>query len=133
MVNKFSQLYQKSRIDSLSPGRIILLMFDTSLQNLSRTRDVLSQGFSFRNQEVLHANLQKVENIMQELQGCLDFQSAKELAVTLFRLYDYVCDQLAIVRSKRSLEHLGNAEKVLKELRDGWAGMLQKRGEGDGH
>lgn len=83
--------------------------------------------FSIKNQEIFHNNLQKADNIVQELQSSLNFQPAKELADTLFRLYDYVSDQITIVRSKRSMEHLGNAERILKELRDGWYDMLQKR------
>lgn len=126
-MNKFSQLYQKNSIESLSPGRIILLLFNTALQSLTRVRETLNQEFSIKNQEIFHNNLQKTENIIQELQSSLNFQPAKELADTLFRLYDYVCDQITVVRAKRSLEHLENAEHVLKELRDGWLDMLQKR------
>lgn len=126
-MNKFSQLYQKNSIESLSPGRIILLLFNTALQSLARVRETLNLKFSIKNQEIFHNNLLKAENIIQELQSSLNFQPAKELADTLFRLYDYVCDQIMIVRSKRSLEHLDNAEHVLKELRDGWLDMLQKR------
>ena len=126
-MNKFSQLYQKNSIESLSPGRIILLLFNTALQSLTRVRETLDLEFSIKNQETFHNNLLKAENIIQELQSSLNFQPAKELADTLFRLYDYVCDQITIVRAKRSLEHLNNAEHVLKELRDGWLDMLQKR------
>lgn len=126
-MNKFSQLYQKNSIESLSPGRIILLLFNTALQCLTRVRETLSLEFSIKNQEIFHNNLLKAENIIQELQSSLNFQPAKELADTLFRLYDYVCDQIMIVRAKRSSEHLDNAEHVLKELRDGWLDMLQKR------
>lgn len=126
-MNKFSQLYQKNSIESLSPGRIILLLFDTALQCLYRVRESMDLEFSIKNQEIFHNNLQKVDNIVQELQSSLNFQPAKELADTLFRLYDYVSDQITVVRSKRSKEHLGNAERILKELRDGWFDMLQKR------
>ena len=126
-MNKFSQLYQKNSIESLSPGRIILLLFDTALQSLYRVRESMNLEFSIKNQEIFHNNLQKADNIVQELQSSLNFQPAKELADTLFRLYDYVSDQITVVRSKRSMEHLENAERILKELRDGWYDMLQKR------
>lgn len=126
-MNKFSQLYQKNSIESLSPGRIILLLFDTALQSLYRVRESMNLEFSIKNQEIFHNNLQKADNIVQELQSSLNFEPAKELADTLFRLYDYVSDQITVVRSKRSMEHLGNAERILKELRDGWYDMLQKR------
>ena len=126
-MNKFSQLYQKNSIESLSPGRIILLLFDTALQSLYRVRESMNLEFSIKNQEIFHNNLQKADNIVQELQSSLNFEPAKELADTLFRLYDYVSDQITVVRSKRSMEHLENAERILKELRDGWYDMLQKR------
>lgn len=126
-MNKQSLIYQKNSIESLSPGRVILLLFNTCLQSLTKVREVLKLEFSVKNQEILHNNLQKVERILNELQGCLNFKHAKELADTLFRLYDYACDQLAIVRSKKTVENLDNVERVLKELRDGWAEMLQKR------
>ena len=126
-MNKFSQLYKKNSIESLSPGRIILLLFDTALQCLNRVRESMHLNFSIKNQETFHNNLQKAENIIRELQNSLNFQPAKELADTLFRLYDYICDQITVVRVKRSSEHLKNAEHILKELRDGWSDMLQKR------
>ena len=126
-MNNHSLIYQKNSIESLSPGRVILLLFNTCLQSLTKVREVLSAEFSIKNQETLHNNLQKVERILHELQSCLNFKPAKQLADTLFRLYEYACDQLTIVRSKKSVESLDNVERVLKELRDGWAEMLQKR------
>ena len=127
MMNRQSLIYQKNSVESLSPGRVILLLFNTCLQSLAKVRETLDLEFSVRNQEILHNNVQKIERILRELQGCLNFKPAKELADTLFRLYDYACDQLAIVRSKKTIENLNNVERVLKELRDGWAEMLQKR------
>ena len=126
-MNNHSLIYQKNSIESLSPGRVILLLFNTCLQSLTKVREVLGAEFSIKNQEILHNNLQKVERNLHELQSCLNFKPAKQLADTLFRLYEYACDQLTIVRSKKSVESLDNVERVLKELRDGWAEMLQKR------
>ena len=127
MMNKQSLIYQKNSIESLSPGRVILLLFNTCLQSLAKIRETLGFNFSVRNQEIIHNNIQKIERILRELQSCLNFKPAKELADTLFRLYDYACDQLALVRSKKSTESLDNVERVLKELRDGWSEMVQKR------
>ncbi len=126
-MSRQSLIYQKNSVESLSPGRVILLLFNACLQSLAKIRETLGLEFSVRNQEILHNNVQKIERILRELQGCLNFKPAKELADTLFRLYDYACDQLAIVRSKKTIENLNNVERVLKELRDGWAEMLQKR------
>ena len=126
-MSRQSLIYQKNSVESLSPGRVILLLFNTCLQSLAKIRETLGLEFSVRNQEILHNNVQKIERILRELQGCLNFKPAKELADTLFRLYDYACDQLAMVRSKKTIENLNNVERVLKELRDGWAEMLQKR------
>ena len=79
-MNKQSLIYQKNSIESLSPGRVILLLFNTCLQSLTKVREVLKLEFSVKNQEILHNNLQKVERILNELQGCLNFKTAKELA-----------------------------------------------------
>ena len=126
-MNNLSQIYKKNSVESLSPGAIILLLFDTVLQSLGKAKFAMSQPFSVKNQELLHNNLQKAERILQELQGCLDFKPAKQLAETLYRLYDYAQTQINLARREKKVENIENAEKVLKELKDGWNEMLLLR------
>ncbi len=127
MMNDPSLLYKKASVETLSPGRIILLLFNTALSSLEKAEEAYLSGFSVRGQEVFHNNLQKVENILRELQNCLRYNYAKELADTLYRLYDYLCEQLSTFRMKKNKQCLENSKKILTELRDGWREMLQHR------
>ena len=126
-MNNLSQIYKKNSVESLSPGAIILLLFDTVLQSLGKAKFAMGQPFSVKNQELLHNNLQKAERILQELQGCLNFKPAKQLAETLYRLYDYAQTQINLARREKKVENIENAEKVLKELKEGWNEMLLLR------
>ncbi len=124
---KSYQVYKSASIESASPGKITLLLFDTALDCLDKAEKALKSNFTTKNQEIIHNNLTKAQAIFAELQSCLDFRPAEEFARTMYDLYTYLNAQVQTANSKKITEPIVNARKVLLPIRDAWAEMLTKK------
>ena len=122
--NPYLQTYKKTAIETLSPGQLILLLFDTAWDNLNKIEKLFSEDFSVQQQEKIHNTIMKTYKIFVELQNCLDFKPSQELASRLYQLYDYICRQLIQANSKKSVQHIQEARKILEPLRESWREML---------
>lgn len=122
--NPYLQTYKKTAIETLSPGQLILLLFDTAWDNLNKIEKLFSEDFSVQQQEKIHNTIMKTYKIFVELQNCLDFKPSQELASRLYQLYDYICRQLIQANAKKSVQHVQEARKILEPLRESWREML---------
>ena len=107
--NPYLQTYKKTAIETLSPGQLILLLFDTAWDNLNKIEKLFSEDFSVQQQEKIHNTIMKTYKIFVELQNCLDFKPSQELASRLYQLYDYICRQLIQANAKKSVQHIQEA------------------------
>ena len=122
--NPYLQTYKKTARETLSPGQLILLLFDTAWDNLNKIEKLFSEDFSVQQQEKIHNTIMKTYKIFVELQNCLDFKPSQELASRLYQLYDYICRQLIQANAKKSVQHIQEARKILEPLRESWREML---------
>ena len=121
--------YKSASVESMSPGRIILLLFDTSLDCINKAEKAINEPFSVKTSEVLHNNLNKAGAIFSELQACLNFEAAESFAKTMYGLYDYMNSEISKCRTKRTPDSIQNIKNVLLPIRNAWADMLAKMPE----
>jgi flagellar protein FliS len=85
----------------------------------------------WRRIEVINRNLQKAQNIIAELQGTLNHKAGGEVAANLDQLYDYYNRRLFEANFKKDVTPVIEVEGLLRELRDGWAEMLDRKRNAD--
>lgn len=122
-----SQSYQTLAIQTASPGKLVLMLFDGALRFIEASK----QGFAspienLKRNELIHNNLTKVSAILLELQSSLNLEKGGDLAQTLYRLYDYMMGQLTQANLKKEPSLVLEVERLLRPIRDAWAEMLQE-------
>lgn len=114
----------EARAAAASPYELVLVLFDGLLDELSRARGHIEA----KRYQQKGASLEKCLNILNGLNGSLDYEMGGELVQGLARLYDYCIYRLSDVSVSLSLEGLDEVVLLLGVLRDGWEGVNAARG-----
>lgn len=127
--SKIAKSYTSQAIETASPGKLVLMLFDGALRFMTASREGFKEENFMKRNETINNNLIKAQNIVAELQSSLDMDVSGELPGTLYKLYDFVYYQLQQANLKKETEPIDHAEKTIKELRDAWAEMLTQTDE----
>ena len=109
--------YQQVQVTSRSPLELVVMLYDGALTSLGQARAAIER-------RDLHAKARamgKTMAIVHELQNTLDFESGREVALNLDRLYTFVTERLTEANLRLDTAPLDEAERVLVSLRDAWA------------
>ena len=130
----YARAYQAQAVLTASPGQLVLMLYDGALRFLGHARDALqSRDDGPRRIEIINTNLLKAQNILSELQSSLNRDAGGDHAANLDRLYDYYLRRLFEANLHKKVEPVIEIEKLVRELRDGWAEMLRTQDAGGMH
>lgn len=126
----YARQYQAQAVLSASPGQLVLMLYDGALRFLRQAID----GFAPHHDEIrrisqVHTALSKAGAIIAELQSNLNLQAGGEYAANLDRLYDYYQRRLYEANLRKDVTAIEEVQRLLTELRDGWAEMLRRQEE----
>lgn len=123
--SKASKSYKSNALETASPGKIILMLYDGVLKFLGNAQ----KGFEIKNPsrsiEQVNNNVRRALNIVYELRGCLDMSVEGEFSNTMFAIYTYMERRLVEANIKKEKAPLVEVEGYMKEIRDAWAEMLK--------
>ena len=123
----FGRVYRANAILTASPGQLVLLMFDGALRSLALARAAFDRPKSdFKRIEAINRELLKAQAIIAELSGSLNHDVGGEFAPTMSRLYDYYNRRLLEANLRKDVQPVIEVAKLLGDIRDAWAEMLQK-------
>jgi flagellar protein FliS len=126
MAQGYARAYQTQAVFSASPGQLVLMLYDGALRFLNHARDALqAPEETLRRIETINTNLIKAQNILAELQASLNHEVGGDHSANLDRLYDYYIRRLLEANMKKKVEPVIEVERLVRQLRDGWAEMLQ--------
>ena len=126
---KIARSYKAQSIQTASPGKLVLMLFDGALRFMAAARRAFDEDDFTKRNEDINNNLIRAQNIVTELQSSLDMSVPGDLPGTLYRRYDYVLHQLQQANLKKIVEPIGEGEKTINELREAWAEMLTQNPE----
>lgn len=113
----------ESKAASASPYELVLVLIDGLLDELARTRGhIEAKRFQEKGR-----SLEKCMNILNGLNGALDYDNGGEVVEGLSRLYDYCIYRLSDVSVSLSLEGLDEVAELMTTIREGWEGVNAKR------
>lgn len=110
------QRYRAVKIQTASPAEIMLMLYDGAIRFAKIARKMIEE-------EDLSGKgtyIGKVQAIISELMGSLDFSIAPELCTQLEQLYTYMMEQLTEADVNVDVEPLDRVIKLLNTLREGW-------------
>jgi flagellar secretion chaperone FliS len=108
--------YQARTIQTANPGQLVVMLYDGFLRFAGQAQDALGRG-----DLALAANrMTRAQDIVHELRITLDMDQG-EIAENLASLYLYVTERLTAARLNKDVDQLGEARKVMADLRSAWA------------
>lgn len=117
--NKAAMQYQKNAVQTASPARLTLMLYDGAVKFANLALDAIKEG----DIEKAHNNIVKVQNIIVEFRSTLDmkYPVAKDFDV----VYDYIYRRLVEANMKKDPVILEEALKYIKEMRDTWKEVMR--------
>jgi flagellar protein FliS len=111
--------YRTREIQTATPGRLVVLVFDHVIAQL--TRAALADKAGKIEERVLAVS--KARAGVFELVATLDLERGGEVATNLKSLYSFFLLELQEFSTGRDIERLNRVAKMVGELRDGFASI----------
>jgi flagellar secretion chaperone FliS len=122
----YARTYQAQSILTASPGQLVLMMYDGALRFMAQARAALTgPGDDPHRIESVNTALLRAQAVIAELQANLDHAAGGEFAQNLDRLYDYHQRRLLEANIRKDDQIVAEVERLVRELREGWADMLR--------
>lgn len=119
--------YQSVAIATASPGKLILMLLDGAVRFLHAAEDGCKITGLRERQEAVHNNLLRAQNIVSELQRCLNLREGGDFAINMFRLYDFMNTRLMEANARKEPENIRVVLRLLGEIRAAWDQMLREQ------
>jgi flagellar protein FliS len=128
VANGYVKTYRSNAVLTASPGQLVLMLFDGALKAMALAREAFNQPEGdARRIEIINHQLQKAQNILNELQAGLNMEAGGDCAKTLYRLYDYHTRRLFEANLRKEVAPVIEVEGLVGSLRDAWSEMLMKQ------
>lgn len=124
----YARTYRTNAVLTASPGHLVLMLFDGALRALEGARGGFAMPpYEPRRFEAINTQLLKAQTIISELQATLNFDAGDgKFAREMHRLYDYYLRRLMEANLRKDEQPVIEVERLLREVRNAWAEMLQK-------
>ena len=106
------QGYKEQGINDMTPGELLLLLYDELVKRLVRADLALGK----KDYALFEASVDRCLDILRYLDDTLDMQYP--ISRNLNRLYDYFCYELNRVKAGRNKTELDRVKTMVGELRD---------------
>ncbi len=112
--------YLASQVMSASPIQLVTLLYDGIIRFLSAAHDGFFEVNPQARFETINNNLIRAQNIVTELQACLDLEQGQAVARQLDSLYDFFNVTLRQINSTKDPSVIMRIIHMVCELRDAW-------------
>ncbi|WP_394141206.1 flagellar export chaperone FliS [Cytobacillus oceanisediminis] len=113
------QSYQQNSVNTASPGELTLMLYNGCLKFIHQAKTAIADP----NIEMKNTNIQKAQNIIQELMVTLNMEL--EISQNMMPLYDYINRRLIEANIKNDTAILDEVEGLVTEFRDTWKEVIQ--------
>lgn len=120
MMSKQVQAYQNNAVNTASGPQLTLMLYNGCIKFIKQGIKALEE----KNYEAKNTNLQKAQDIIQELMITLDKEV--EISQQILPLYDFIYYQLQQGNIKNDVDSLQTALEFVTEFRDTWKEAMKK-------
>lgn len=119
-MNKAYSTYQNNAVNTASSGELTLMLYNGCMKFIKQAKRDMEQN----NYEAKNTNIQKAQNIIQELMITLDQKA--EISKQMMPLYEYMHFQLKEANVKNDAAILDEVLGFVTEFRDTWKQVILK-------
>ena len=122
-LNSYSALEVETGVESASPQRLIIMLYDGAIKSVYAAKAAMARG----DVAGRGAALSKAISIIDEgLRAALDLENGGEIAQNLMALYDYISRRLLHANLKNDVKSVDEAARLLGELKQAWEVLEQR-------
>lgn len=118
-INNPYQAYQNNSVTTASPGELTLMLYNGCLKFTNLAKNAIEQ----KNIEEKNKNIQKAQNIIQELMVTLNMDLP--VSRNMMTLYDFIHNRLVEANIKNDIAAIDEVEELVTEFRDTWKQVIQ--------
>lgn len=111
--------YQQQQVATANPAQLVLMLYDRVLTAIDRVQDV-EIPLTSTDIELVNHELQRAQEILEELQLTLDHDKGGPVAASLEGLYNFCINLLVQANVKKDFSHLAEVTRIVTDLRDAW-------------
>lgn len=115
-MNPYLKQYQKNEVETASPEKILILLYDGAIQFLNKAKIAMEQ----KNIPEIHNNIIGCEKIIEEFINTVDEENGGDFAVRIKALYQYFYNTLVQANLKKDESKIDEVLKHLIDLRATW-------------
>lgn len=116
--------YREMELQSASPERLVVFVFEQLVVNLERARIAMERN----DLELRVTALRRARGLVSELLATLDFEKGGAIATQLADLYQYMLYELVDIGQRGDIVTLRKLVNIASNLRDGFADAASQVG-----
>ena len=106
---KYIKQYQASNVNTATPEKLMILLFDAAIQFLGKAKVAIEQ----KNYKERSENIDGARKIIRELMRTIDLENGNDVSKMLFRLYNKMAMNLIKANVQKNA---GKIDEVLEDL-----------------
>ena len=118
---KYIKQYQANNINTATPEKLMILLFDGALQFLQKAKNAIEEG----NLKERSDNIDGARKIIRELMRTIDLENGNDVSKQLFRLYNRMAMNLIKANVQRDSGKLDEVIEDLSNIRWGFQRAIE--------
>lgn len=109
-------LYKQNQVETATPEEILILLYEGAIRFLTIARKAQLDN----NTQKCHDNILRAQHIITEFMTSLDMEIGGDMALNLYRLYEYLHYRLVQANVKKEVALLDEVLDHLRKLKATW-------------
>jgi flagellar protein FliS len=122
--------YLADQVTAASPVQLVVLLYDGAIRFLRTAYEGFAENDPQQRFEIIHNNLIRAQNILTELNACLDMELGGEVSRQLRDLYDCLLETLRNANLNKDISKdpssILRIIGMLSEVRDSWSQLANR-------
>ena len=119
--NKYIKQYQASNVNTATPEKLMIMMFDGALQFFQKAKIAIAEGkLQERSQ-----NIDGARKIIRELMRTIDLENGNDVSKQLFKLYNKMAMNLIKANVQRNATLIDNVIEDITNIRWGFQKAIE--------
>ena len=119
--------YRQVATQTAPPAQLVLMLYEGAVRFLEQALEGFSKQDPAEFNMTVNNNLHRAQDVIRELNRCLNMDDGGECAANFRRLYEYLDRRLVECNLRKQPEAIREVIGRLTVLRDAWAAMLCKQ------
>ena len=119
--NKYIKQYQASNVNTATPEKLMIMMFDGALQFLQKAKAAIVEG----NLKERSQNIDGARKIIRELMRTIDLENGNDVSKQLFKLYNRMAMNLIKANVQRNAALIDIVIEDISNIRWGFQKAIE--------